>query len=63
MSVCGAVGMMVNFLVLIAPLLLINGPRSQAWLRAYGSGHGMYFVCVTFLLAIPVLPFAKKLRT
>ena len=63
MSVCGAVGMMVNFLLFIAPFLLIDGPRSQEWLRAYGSGQGVYFVCVTILLAIPVLPFAKKLRT
>jgi hypothetical protein len=62
-SVCGAVGMMANFLFLVAPFLLIDGPRSQEWLHTYGSHHGVYFVCVTAVLGIPVFPFAKKLRT
>jgi len=63
MTVCAAVGAMINFLVFVAPFLLINGPRSQDWLRAYGSGQGVYFVCVTGLLGMLVFPFVKKLRT
>ena len=62
-AVCGAVGAMVNFLVLVAPFLVLDGPRSQEWLRAYGSAQGAYFVCVTVLLGLPVFPFARRLRT
>ena len=62
-TVCGAVGAMVNFLVFVAPFLLIDGPRSQQWLHAYGSDQGVYFVCVTALLGLLVFPFARKLPT
>jgi len=54
---------MVNFLIFIAPFLLIDGPRSQEWLSAYGSDRGSYIVCVTILLGVLVFPFARKLRT
>ena len=63
MSVCGAVGMLINFLVFIAPFLLIGGRRSEQWLRLYGSDNGIYFVFVTVLLGLLVFPFARKLRT
>ena len=60
-SVCGAVGALANFLAFVAPFLVIDGPRSQQWLRAYGSNQGVYFVCVTALLGLLVFPFARKL--
>ena len=63
MSVCGAVGALANFLVFVAPFLIIDGPRSQEWLQVYGSAQGLYFVCVTALLGVLVFPFARKLRT
>ena len=62
-TVCGAVGMLINFLVLIVPFLLLDGPRSQAWLRIYGSVQGAYFVSVTAVLGVIVFPFVRKLRT
>ena len=62
-TVCGAVGALVNFVVLVVPFLLLDGPRSQEWLRSYGSAQGAYFVGVTIVFGALVFPFARKLRT
>lgn len=62
-TVCGAVGALVNFIVFVVPFLLVDGPRSQEWLRVYGSAQGAYFVGVTIFFGALVFPFAKRLRT
>jgi hypothetical protein len=63
MTVCGAVGALINFLIFVAPFLVLGGLRSEEWLHDYGSHNGTYFVCVTVLLGVLVFPFVRKLRT
>lgn len=63
LSVCGAAGALINFLVFVAPFLVLGGPLSAYWLRVYGGHNGAYFGFVTAVFGILVFPFARKLRT
>ena len=62
LSVCGAAGALMNFLVFVAPFLVLGGPLSAHWLRVYGDYNGTYFGLVTAVFGILVFPLVRRLR-
>jgi hypothetical protein len=58
-----AAGTVVNIVLFFGAAFLFAGANGDTWLRWYfESKDGLYFVLVSMLLALPVVPYAKKLN-
>ncbi len=63
MSVCGAVGMLLNAAGFFLLAKAFAGPHEREWWQAYGANKGIYFVIVTGLLGLLVFPLLRRLPT
>ena len=52
-----------NIILFFGAAFLFAGANGDMWVKWYfGSKDGLYFVLVSMLLAVPVVPYAKKLK-
>ena len=58
-----AAGAVANIILFFGVAFLLAGENGDVWVGWYfGSRDGLYFLLVTVLLAVPIVPFVKKLN-
>lgn len=58
-----AAGAVANFILFFGTAFLFAGANGDTWVRWYfETGDGKLFLGVTFLLALPAIPYARKMN-